>query len=128
VTVSLTLDEVLELHTMLIEATGGSAGVRDLGAIESAVAQPKMTFGGEDLYPSLAAKAAAMAHSLVMSHPFVDGNKRAAHASLETMLILNGFEINADVDDQESVILAVAAGEMSREDFIAWVERHVTPK
>jgi death on curing protein len=121
----LTLDEVLELHRLAIERSGGSAGVRDQGLLESAVAQPEMAFGGQELYPTLADKAAALGHSLVMNHPFVDGNKRVGHAAMETFLILNGHEIAADVDEQERVVLGVAAGTISREDFTAWARSHL---
>ena len=70
----LTLEEVLELHRLALEQSGGLAGVQELGRLESAVAQPPMTFGGQELYPSLAEKAAALAFSLVCNHPFVGGN------------------------------------------------------
>src|SRR5438445_13384211 len=103
-----TLDEVLDFHADLIRQSGGSAGLRDQGALESAVAQPQMTFGGQELYPSLAEKAAALDFSLIQNHPFVDGNKRIGQASMEAMLLYNGHEIAATVDEQESVILAVA--------------------
>jgi death-on-curing protein len=93
----LTLGEVIELHRRLLEATGGAPGIRDLGALETAVAQPKATFAGVDLYPALVDKAAALCFSLVRNHPFVDGNKRVGHASMETFLLLNGAEIDASV-------------------------------
>jgi death on curing protein len=118
----LPLIEVLELHRRIIEQSGGASGVRDLGALESAIAQPLMTFGGEDLYPSEVKKAGALGFSLIMNHPFVDGNKRIGHAAMEVFLILNGMEISATVDEQEQVILAVAAGEMERESFVQWLQ------
>jgi len=77
----LSLGEVLELHRRIIEATGGSPGLRDLAALESVVAQPRMTFGGADLHPDLASKAAALGFALIKNHPFVDGNKRVGHAA-----------------------------------------------
>ena len=91
----LTLAEVVELHRRLLQATGGAPGVRDFGALESAIAQPKASFAGVDLHPTLAEKAAALAFSLVQNHPFVDGNKRVGHAAMETFLVLNGNEICA---------------------------------
>jgi death on curing protein len=121
----LTLDEVLELYRRVIERSGGSSGIRDAGALESAVAQPRMTFGGEDLYPTLIEKASALGFSLIKNHPFIDGNKRLGHAAVETFLVVNGFEIKATVDEQERIILAVAAGEMTREDFTEWLRDHV---
>ena len=117
----LTLAEVLELHRRIIASSGGSALVRDLNALQSAVAQPRMTFGGQDLYSSLTDKAAALCFSIVANHPFVDGNKRTAHAALETMLVLNGFELHAQVDEQEKLFLSLAAGTVRRDQFAAWV-------
>ena len=76
-----TFSEVLHIHQGVIALTGGSPGLRDLGGLESAIAQPRITFGGSDLYPGLAEKAAALCYSLCGNHPFVDGNKRVAHAS-----------------------------------------------
>lgn len=77
----ITLSEVLDLHRRVIEQSGGAEGVRDLGSIESAISQPQMIFGGHDLYPDIHTKA-ALCFSLVMNHPFVDGNKRIGHGSL----------------------------------------------
>ncbi|MEL7246581.1 MAG: Fic family protein, partial [Cyanobacteria bacterium J06573_2] len=79
----LVLIEVIELHRQIIEQSGGALGIRDLGALESALAQPYMTFGGEELYPKLVDKASAIGFSLVMNHPFIDGNKRIGHAAME---------------------------------------------
>lgn len=121
----LTLEEVLELHRLVLEQSGGLDGVRDFGGLDSAVVQPQMAFGGQELYPSLAAKAAALGFSLVCNHPFVDGNKRVGHAAMETFLVLNGWEIAAGVDEQEQVILQLAAGTLKREDFTAWVQSHL---
>jgi death on curing protein len=121
----LTVNDVIDLHRQVVEQSGGSFGIRDLGALESAVAQPQMTFGGEDLYPTVVDKAAALGFSLVMNHPFVDGNKRIGHAAMETFLVLNGLEIYASVEDQEQVILSLAAGQMERDSFTAWLKQHV---
>lgn len=122
----LSIGEVLELHQRVIISAGGSMGVRDLGGLESAVSQPYAAFGGQELYPDLATKAAALCFSLVMNHPFVDGNKRVGHAAMETMLILNGHELDASVDMQERLILDLAAGKMNRDDFTTWVGQHTT--
>jgi death-on-curing protein len=121
----ITLDELLILHQYVIEQSGGSAGVRDMAAIESALAQPRMAFGGQELYASLADKAAALAFSLVQNHPFIDGNKRIGHAALETFLILNGYELSTPVDEAEQIVLKLAAGELSREEWTSWVRNHI---
>ncbi|XHX76405.1 MAG: type II toxin-antitoxin system death-on-curing family toxin [Stenomitos frigidus ULC029] len=120
----LTLIEVLELHRRIIEQSSGVFGIRDLGLLESAIAQPRMTFGREDLYPSLFEKAAALGFSIIMNHPFVDGNKRTGHASAETFLMLHGMEISAHVDEQERIVLAIASSELRRKAFVAWLQKH----
>ena len=123
----LTLSEVLELHRRVIELTGGADGVRDLAGVQSAVVQPQMTFDGDELYPSLIDKAAALCFSLVMNHPFVDGNKRIGHAAMETFLILNGHELDADVDDAESLFLKLAGGDVERDELVGWVTANASP-
>lgn len=123
----LSFAEVLELHRLVLAVSGGAAGLRDLSALESALAQPRATFGGDDLYPTLAHKAAALAYSLALNHPFVDGNKRVAHAALETFLVLNGYELAAEVDDAERTMLSLAAGKLPRDAFETWVAGHLVP-
>lgn len=122
----LTLGELIELHRRIIDRTGGSDGVRDLELAESALAQTRISFDGVELYPTLALKGAALCFSLVMNHPFVDGNKRIGHAAMEVFFVLNGFELTADVNDSEVVILRLAAGELERVAFEDWVVRHMT--
>jgi death-on-curing protein len=124
----LSLQEVLSLHSLLIAQSGGSSGLRDRGALESAVAQPEASFGGEDLYPDLVTKAAALGHSLIQNHPFVDGNKRIGHAAMEVFLLLNGHEIEASVDDQEKIIIDVASGKVSRIELSEWINKHMVAR
>src|SRR5471032_57962 len=100
----LTLGEVVALHRAIVEQTGGATGLRDLNLLDSALAQPKATFFGNDLHATIFDKAAALCASLVQNHPFVDGNKRIGHAAMETFLLLNGFEIDASVEEQERLI------------------------
>ena len=121
----LTLAEVLDLHRRIIEQFGGASGVRDLGGVEFAVAQPQMTFDGDELYRTIEAKATALCFSLVMNHPFADGNKRIGHATMETFLVLNGYELVVEVDDAETVILTLAAGSLSRDELQDWVTSHI---
>lgn len=123
----LALAEVVVLHHMVIAQTGGASGLRDLRALESALGQPRQTFGGADLYPDVPAKAAAMAYSLIQNHPFVDGNKRVGHAAMEIFLVLNGYEFEAGLDDAEHTILNVASGRVSREELAHWVVAHTGP-
>ena len=111
-----------------MDQSGGSVGIRDLGLLESSISQPKATFDGVDLYSSLEEKAAILGFSLIMNHPFVDGNKRIGHACMELFLILNGFEIDAPVDEQEKVILDVAGGKYSKEKFLLWLKSKAKEK
>ena len=120
----LTLGEVVELHQRLLTVTGGAFGIRDLGLLESALAQPKATFDGVDLHPTLVDKAAALGFALVANHPFVDGNKRWT-CGHEVFLVLNGREIDASVDEQERVMLSVAAGQVERQELASWLRAHV---
>ena len=102
--------KVLELHWNIVEKSGFSMGLRCLSGLESAVAQPRMTFDGHDLYPTVIEKAAALCFSLIKNHPFVDGNKRVGHAAMEAFLNRNGYEIAAAVDTQEQIIWEIASG------------------
>jgi len=119
--------EVLYLYQGIIERTGGLYGIRDKGALESAVAQPKMTFGDQELYPSIWEKAAALAYSLVLNHPFFDGNKRIGLMAMEFFLGRNGFEISASVDDKVETFLKLAAGELPRSELIEWIQKNMIP-
>ena len=123
----LSLSEILELHALLIEQSGGTNGIRDRGSLESAISQPQMTFGGEDLYPNIIEKASTLGFSLILNHPFFDGNKRTGHAAMETFLILNGWEIEASIDEQENIILGVASGKIGREIFTQWLRQNTKP-
>ena len=83
----LTLEDLLEIHRRVIESTGGSDGIRSIPLLDSAVARPQATFGGIDLYPALPEKAAALLHSIISNHPFVDGNKRTGFTAMDVFLI-----------------------------------------
>ncbi len=120
--------QVLELYRQIITQSGGTFGIRDIGALESSIAQPEMTFNEKDLYPLLIEKAAVLACSLIKNHPFTDGNKRIAHAAMEVFLLMNGYEIIALVDEQEKVFLNLASGKFSRKQLIEWLDKKVNSK
>lgn len=122
----LSLHEVLTIYRRVMQQSGGAMGISNLNGLESALAQPYMTFGERDLYPTVVEKAAALGFSLIGNHPFLDGNKRIGHAAMEVFLMLNGFEIQASVDEQEELILQVASGNMDREAFTEWLRAHIT--
>ena len=112
----LSLDEVLAIHERVIDRFGGAVGVRDVGLLESALYRPQTGY-----YRDLAEMAAALFESLLMNHPFLDGNKRTGHAAMEVFVLLNGLELDAPVDEQERVMLGLAAGELSRDAFVDWL-------
>ncbi len=121
----LSVAQVLHLHQLQTGAYGGAAGLRDRSGLESAVARPAATFGGEDLYPDAPAKAAALMHSLVLNHPFIDGNKRVgAHAAI-VFLEANGWEPLASPDEVVEVTLGVASGEIEIGALTIWFRQRI---
>ena len=123
----LTLTEVLDLHDRIMRQSGGATGLRDLGLLEAAIASPRRSFDDGDLYVTLGEKVTALGFAIIQNHPFLDGNKRVGHAAIETMLMLNGFQLKATVDDSESIILAVASGRADRTVLLNWIETHLVP-
>ena len=125
-TLYLSLDQILQIHAAQIERFGGATGLRDPGTLESAVARPAMTFGGEDLYPDVPSKAAALMHSLVMDHAFVDGSKQAGVTAAELFLLLNGYRLDASDAELEEFTVAVAKGELDAEALAIWFRQRIS--
>ncbi|HWE94258.1 MAG TPA: type II toxin-antitoxin system death-on-curing family toxin [Tepidisphaeraceae bacterium] len=119
----LTLDEVLELHVAQIELFGGSAGLRDLGLLESALAQPMQAFGGQYLHEDLAAMAAAYLYHIVSNHPFLDGNKRTGTDAAIVFLEINGVELPVENELLIELVLEVAKGNKSKEAVAEYFRR-----
>jgi len=120
VIVYLSLAQVTDLQRRQLVRYGGLGGLRDRGALEAAVGRPQMTFGGEDLYPDVAAKAAALLHSLVLNHPFIEGNKRVGAHAAALFLLANGVELTASAGALADITLATARGELSAEELAIW--------
>ena len=116
----LSVEQIIEIHRQQVAEFGGAHGLRDRGALESAVARAQMTFGGEDLYPGLPDKAAALAHSLVLNHPFIDGNKRAGAMAAELFLLINGAELRASDEALIAITLETAEGKVTAEALAIW--------
>lgn len=112
--VFLTLDEILEIHAQQIELYGGSDGVRDSAGLESAVATPMASFGGEFLHSTIPSMAAAYLFHVCQNHPFVDGNKRTAANAAITFLLLNDWDLDISEDELVDLVLAVASGSASK--------------
>lgn len=119
-----TLAEIIRLQQWIIQTTGGKSGVLDLRAIDSAVAQPQMTFGGANFYPTVTDKAAALGFSLIKNHGFDDGNKRIGYMAVRMFLRMNKHDLTGTVDEKAAVIFALAASEIGREEFTEWVRAH----
>lgn len=123
--IKLSVDQVLLLHSRLLQRFGGAPGIRDRGALEAALERPFASFGDEDLHPTTAAKAAALLHGLATSHPFIDGNKRVALATTLIWLDVNGVELVLEPDVAEALVVGVATGGIDRERLREVFERIV---
>ena len=122
--IRITKKQVLMLHKQLIDEYGGSHDVRDENLLESALETPFKSFGGEELYPSVQAKAARLCYGLVKNHSMVDGNKRiGAHAML-VFLALNGRELEYTQKELSDIILEIATGSKECDDLLQWIIEH----
>lgn len=121
----LEIAEVLDIHQILIEQLGGMSGVRDEGLLESALSQPKASFFGELLHPTIHQQAAAYLYHLAKNHPFLDGNKRTAYGAMETFLRLNGYKLALSNEESYNMVIQVAQGEMSKEELFLLLEQHI---
>ena len=116
--------QILMLHTQLIQQTGGSDGVRDYNLLDSALENPFQSFGGEDLYPTIQAKAARLGYGLIKNHCMIDGNKRIGTHAMLVFLVLNGIELKYTQKELYETILDIAAGKIEYEDLLQWVLDH----
>jgi death-on-curing protein len=123
----LTPEQVLFLHARLSEETGGSHGLRDLGLLESAAARPQATYGGQDLYPNLFSRAAALMDSLVHNHPFVDGNKRTGITAAALFLVRNGYRLTTINPELEAFTRRVAEARPDMAEIADWLQAHSVP-
>ncbi len=120
--VYLTLEQILVIHQDQIDRYGGSHGIRELALLESAAFRPQSTFSDQDLYPDLFDKAAALMHSLILNHPFIDGNKRTSSASTLVFLEINGWRLKVNQDLFLQAVLAIESKKMSIEDIAKWIQ------
>lgn len=108
----------------MIEATGGSDGIRDERLLESALESPFQSYAGEELYPSIQAKAVRLCYGLVKNHAMVDGNKRIGTHTMLVFLAINGYELSYTQKELSDIILEVASGEKNYEDILQWLLDH----
>jgi death on curing protein len=110
---------LLSIHRDQIQSFGGEPGVRDEGLLESALEQPRATFGGKLLHKTVAEQAAAYLFHLANNHPFVDGNKRVAFAAADTFLRLNGFDLKLPDRDAYKLVMGVASSEITKDELVS---------
>ena len=122
--IKLTKEQILLLHSELIKMTGGSDGIRDIGLLESALETPFQSYGGEELYPSIQAKAARLCYGLVKNHAMIDGNKRIGVHAMLVFLSVNGYELEYTQKELSDLILDVAADRKQYEDVLQWLLVH----
>ncbi len=116
------IELVIRLHGILLEKYGGSNGIRDYNALESAIARPFMTFDKEDLYPSPIEKAAALIESLITNHPFIDGNKRIGYVLMRYYLLENNIDIKAAQSEKFDFVMKIAKGQSSTNEICSWLK------
>ena len=120
----ISVKEAEEIHKLLINRFGGSHGIRDLNGLESALTRPFQTFENKELYPTVILKAAALLESLLVNHPFIDGNKRLGYTLLRLFLLLNGMDINATQKDRYEFVVSVASGKKDFDAIAEWLTSH----
>ena len=120
----ITIKIILRLHDLSIINYGGSQGIRDQGLMESAIARPYQTFGGKDLYPTVLEKAAALAESIIIDHPFIDGNKRTGLLAMLLILEIGNFKITASNDDTYNFTIEISTGEIKFEEIVLWLKNN----
>ncbi len=122
----LSYEDIIQIHADVVDDSGGGTGVRLEAGIHSAIVAPRVVYYGAELYPTIAEKGAIICFELVTQHPFVDGNKRVGHSAMAHFLFMNGYIIDANDEEQEEIILALAAGEIDKETFTNWVKTKIT--
>lgn len=116
--------QTLFIYRKIIQATGGTLGLRDEGLLRSALVRPRMTFGGKDIYPTLFEKVAVLGYSLIKNHPFVDGNKRLAFEAMDITLRMNGYRISASLDKKYNFVLDIAQGKIDETEIASWLKKN----
>jgi death on curing protein len=122
------VDEVIRIHNILIDEFGGSKGIRDIKLLDSAINRPFQTFDKKDLYPSPVEKSAAIFESIIINHPFIDGNKRIAYLLMRLVLLQYNLDINANQDEKYDFVIKAAKGELNYESIKNWIFSRILQK
>ncbi len=121
----ISIKEVEEIHKTLIDTFGGSHGIRDLAALDSALVRPFQTFDNKELHPTPLHKAASLVESILINHPFIDGNKRTGYVLMRILLIDNGLDIDASQEEKYKFVISIASGQIKLQEIIEWLNKHV---
>ena len=121
----LTYDQIMNIHSVIVDAAGNTDGVRDSGLVEAALAAPFMTFGGEDPHPSIEEKASILCYDLIQNHCFLDGNKRIGVMSMLVFLRINGVSLSFSDKELSDLGYGIASGVLKKDDIRVWVNTHI---
>lgn len=121
----ITANDVILIHSQVIKTTGGIDGLRDLPALEAAIAAPLQTFGGQDLFPSELEKIARIGFGLASNHAYIDGNKRIGAMMTQLLLLWNGYHLELEPGELADMFIAIADGKKSEQELLAWIQLHL---
>lgn len=121
----ITADDVIQIHSRVIQRSGGMDGLRDRASLEAAVSAPMQSFGGQDLYPTTVEKIARLGYGLASNHAFVDGNKRIGAMMTQLLLKWNGFQMSLRSGELADMFIAIADGSAKESDLLAWIQEHL---
>ena len=119
------VEDVILIHTRIIQATGGIDGLRDRASLEAALAAPFQSFAGEDLFPSDIEKIARLGYGMAANHAFIDGNKRIGAMLTQLLLKWNGYRLKLQKDELADMFIAIADGSADEQDLLAWIRAHI---
>ena len=119
------LDQAIGIHQVIIEKFGGASGIKDRGALEAALNRPYATFDQKDLYPSPVEKAAAILESILINHPFIDGNKRTGYVLMRLTLMEGGMDIKASQKEKYEFVIKVSEGKLDISRIKEWIASHI---
>ena len=121
----ITADDVIQIHSRVIQRSGGMDGLRDRAGLEAAISAPMQSFGGQDLYPTTVEKIARLGYGLASNHAFVDGNKRIGAMMTQLSLKWNGFQMSLRSGELADMFIAIADGSAKESDLLAWIQTHL---
>jgi death on curing protein len=122
----ISIDDAIRIQSVLIDKFGGSVGLRDKNMLESALMRPYQTFDNNDLYPTPSEKAAAIIESILINHPFIDGNKRFGYIAMRLTLMEYGLDISANEDDKYDFVIKIAKGDIKFDKILDWINNKLT--